>query len=612
MRSSAFRLACLTFVLTGCAQVRVEQDPSLAPGHWPQWNGPNRDNRSNETGLLQEWPPEGPKLLWKITGLGDGVSPVSVAGGRIYVYGYRGESEVLTALDGTGKILWSQPIGPVEKEYPGMRFVCQRSPTVDGKLLYATTTGGGLLCLWARDGRVLWQNSYLRFGGQRTGWGFSDRPIVDGKLLICAPGGGTGTLVALNKFNGAVVWTASELKEQSPNAAVITATFGGVRQYVVYTIAGAAGIDARNGRLLWRAVRTGATVVVPTPIVSGNLLLLTSGHGVGSNLFQIEGSKGHFEAKELYATKAFSNYRGGMILQGDHVYSAGYTGRLTCSELKTGTVVWADRGIGQAMMVYADGRLILRNERGTVALVEATPEAYREKGRFDPPDKTPSSGYTFPVLAGGRLYLRDLDSLLCYDLRGPDFRDPGPLPEPPALIEKPKPAPAPPPAAVPKPPRRPDAIFLATPQDVVEKMLDLARVTNEDVVYDLGSGDGRIVITAFRKHGSRAVGYEIDPQLVQESRAAIRDGKIDPWVKIEDKDLFTADLAPASVITLYLGAPNNGKLLPKLRELKPGTRIVSHAHLLGDAGPRPDREIKMTSREDGEEHTIYRWTLPLK
>lgn len=612
MRHPAFRLACLTFLLTGCVHARVEQDPSLAPGHWPQWNGPNRDNRSNESGLLKEWSPEGPRLLWKTTGLGDGVSPVSVAGGRIYVYGYREESEYLTALDGTGKILWSQPIGPVEKEFPGMRFVCQRAPTIDGDLLYATTTGGGLLCLRPRDGTVLWQNTYRAFGGQSTAWRYSDRPLVDGKLLICAPGGRNGTLVALNKLNGAIVWASAELKEQSPNAAVITATLGGVRQYVVYTLAGAAGIEARTGRLLWRALRTGQTAVVPTPILSENLLLLTSGHGVGSHLFQIEADERRFQAKELYATTLFSNYRGGMILQGGHVYSADNSGRLKCAELKTGTVVWQDRGIGQALMIFADGYLILRNEKGTVALVEATPEAYREKGRFDPPDKTASSGFTFPVLAGGRLYLRDLDSLLCYDLRGPDFQLPDPLPEPPALIEAPNPAPATPAAAVPKAPRRSAAVFVATPQDVVEKMLDLARVTNEDVVYDLGSGDGGIVITAFKKHGCRAVGYEIDPQLIQESRAAIRNAKIDPWVKIEDKDLFTADLSPASVITLYLGAPNNGKLLPKLRELKPGTRIVSHAHLLGDAGPRPDKEIKITSREDGEEHTVYLWTLPLR
>ncbi|RPH38513.1 MAG: hypothetical protein EHM91_13815, partial [Planctomycetota bacterium] len=515
MHGPAFRLACLTFVLTGCVQVRVEQDPSLALGNWSQWNGPNRDNRSNETGLLKEWPPEGPKLLWKTTGLGDGVSPVSVAGGRIYVYGYREESEFLTALDGTGKILWSQRIGPVEKEFPGMRFVCQRAPTIDGDLLYATTTGGGLLCLGARDGRILWQNTYGAFGGQRAYWGYSDRPIVDGKLLICAPGGRTGTLVALNKLNGAIVWAGSELKEPSPNAAVITATLGGVRQYVVYTLAGAAGIEAKNGRLLWRAARTGQTAVVPTPILCGNLLLLSSGHGVGSHLFQIEENEGRFQAKELYATKAFSNYRGGMILQGDHVYSADNSGRLKCAELKTGTVVWQDRGIGQAMMIYADGRLILRNEKGTVALVEATPEAYREKGRFDPPDKTPSSGFTFPVLAGGRLYLRDLDSLLCYDLRGPDFHLPDPLPEPPAPIEAPKPAPATPPAVFSRPPRRSDAVFVATPQDIVEKMLELARVTNEDVVYDLGSGDGRIVITAARKYGARAVGVEISERLVR-------------------------------------------------------------------------------------------------
>src|SRR6185295_4327730 len=157
-----------------------------------------------------------------------------------------------------------------------------------------------------------------------------------------------------------------------------------------------------------------------------------------------------------------------------------------------------------------------------------------------------------------------------------------------------------------------DAAFVATPQDVVEKMLDEARVTSEDVVVDLGSGDGRIVITAFRKYGCKAVGIENDPELVRRSRAEIEKGKIQAWVRIEEKDLFTVDLSDVSVVTLYLGAPNNAKLLPQLRKLKPGARIVSHAHLLGDTGPKPDKELRITSREDGVEHTIYVWTAPMR
>jgi cyclopropane fatty-acyl-phospholipid synthase-like methyltransferase len=158
----------------------------------------------------------------------------------------------------------------------------------------------------------------------------------------------------------------------------------------------------------------------------------------------------------------------------------------------------------------------------------------------------------------------------------------------------------------------PDAAFVATPQDVVEKMIELAKVGKDDVVYDLGSGDGRIVITASLNHGCKSVGFEINSALVWESQHRVKQMKLEALVSIEEKDLFTVDLAPASVVTLYLGAPNNAKLLPALRKLRPGARIVSHAHLLGEDGPKPDQTVKMLSKTDQEEHVLHLWTAPLK
>jgi hypothetical protein len=239
--------------------------------------------------------------------------------------------------------------------------------------------------------------------------------------------------------------------------------------------------------------------------------------------------------------------------------------------------------------------------------VRFSPEGIQRISKFETPVGK-EAPWTFPVVAGGRLYLRDQAELSCYDIRGTEYR------EPPAVWQIIPASSAPPPRKDPGPAPKPtsDAAFVATPQDVVERMLVEARVTQEDVVYDLGSGDGRIVITAYKKYGCKSVGYEIDPRLVELSRAEIRKGKLETWVKIEDKDLFTADLNGASVVTLYLGAPNNAKLIPQLMKLKPGSRIVSHAHLLGETGPKPDKEIRMTSQEDGVEHTIYLWTIPFK
>ncbi len=158
--------------------------------------------------------------------------------------------------------------------------------------------------------------------------------------------------------------------------------------------------------------------------------------------------------------------------------------------------------------------------------------------------------------------------------------------------------------------RKPDVIFVPTPNDVVDKMLELANVKKADVVYDLGCGDGRIVIAAAKKFGCRAIGYDIDPKRIEESQENVKTSHVEKLVKIEQKDIFTLDLSPASVVTLYLLPKLNVKLIPQLKKLKPGSRIVSHDFPMN--GIEPDQVVELASEEDGSEHTIYLWTTPLK
>jgi outer membrane protein assembly factor BamB len=581
---------------------------SGAPGHWPGFRGPNRDNVSTETGLLKEWPEGGPPLLWKAQGIGEGLGCVSVAGGLIFAQGNREAQDWVTALEGRGKIVWSVPIGPASGERGLMRYVTQRSPTVDDSLLYVTTWQGMISCLESATGRIVWRKSYSQdFGGRTPPWAFGDAPIVDGKLLVCAPGGNRGTLAALNKADGALVWRSTELKE-AVNAAIVPAEIGGIRQYVVFTYASVAGVSSRDGRLLWKAERKGQTAVVSAPVVHDGIVFVTSGFGVGCNAFRINSADGAFKVEEIYRGRQLENQHGGVVRVGDHLYGTD-NNSLKCVELKTGNEVWTNRCVGKGAVTVADGLIICRSERGPLALLEATPQGYRERGRFNQPDRTPDLAHTHPVVAGGRLYLRDQDSLYCYDVRGPDFKTPAPVWD---IISRLAPKGVP--AAASLPPaegKAPDAAFVPTPMDVVEKMLDLARVTKDDVVYDLGSGDGRILIAAAEKYGCKAVGYEINPELVKLSRAKAREAKVDAWVTIEEKDLFTADLGRATVVTLYLGEANNKRLLPQLRQLKDGSRIVSHAHLLGLPELKPEKTVTMVSKEDGAEHTIHLWTAPL-
>jgi SAM-dependent methyltransferase len=159
--------------------------------------------------------------------------------------------------------------------------------------------------------------------------------------------------------------------------------------------------------------------------------------------------------------------------------------------------------------------------------------------------------------------------------------------------------------------REPDVIFVPTPQEVVDKMLELAKVGKDDVVYDLGCGDGRIVLTAARKFGCKAKGFDIDPERIKECKAnyAKEDKKVQDLVTFDRKDIFTLDLSGASVVTLYLLPELNVKLVPQLKKLKPGSRIVSHDFDM--RGYKPDQKVTVKTKDDREK-TVYLWTIPLK
>jgi SAM-dependent methyltransferase len=247
-----------------------------------------------------------------------------------------------------------------------------------------------------------------------------------------------------------------------------------------------------------------------------------------------------------------------------------------------------------------------------MTLVEATPKAYLERGSFQIPEPEEVSGVTAPVVSGGRLYLRDNNRLLCYDVGGDALaKPPGAartlvLRLDSAVVETNR-------SAVLEgggEKRVLDAIFVTTPMDVVQKMLECGRVTRNSVVYDLGSGDGRIVIAASRQYGCRSVGYEIDSQLVELSRASVRTNGLERLVRIEQGDMFKVDLSAADVIAVYLPTNVLQRLRPQFEKLKPGARIVSHQFQI--PGIAPESSVDMVSRDDGDRHKIFLWTVPLK
>jgi outer membrane protein assembly factor BamB len=391
---------------------------SVAPAaDWPQWRGPNRDAISKETGLLKQWPEGGPPLAWTGKGIGQGYSAPAVAGGRIYLMGEDDKSSYVHALDAkNGSILWSTPVGKTGGNYEGPRS----TPTVDGERVYALGQWGDLVCLSAKDGKEVWRKNLADdFKGQMGDWQYTESPLVDGKRVVVTPGGPDGAMLALDKSNGKPLWRTKDFTDQAQYSSIVLAKIGGKPTYLQLTQRSLVGVNPENGSLLWRAERPGQTAVIPTPVYADNHVFVTSGYGVGGDLFKITPTGGKFTAARVYHENDLDVHVGGVVLLDGHVYGTTDPGTLTCFDLLTGKTKWADEGPGKGATVYADGHLYVRNEGtpGDVTLVEATPKGYVEKGFLKQPQGSGKNTWPPPVIADGKLYLRDQDVLLCYDVK---------------------------------------------------------------------------------------------------------------------------------------------------------------------------------------------------
>ena len=396
---------------------------SLTAADWPQWRGPERDGVSPESGLRKEWPEGGPKLLWQTKGLGDGYSTPSVAGGRLYLLSNKGvEDEFVQCLDANdGQEIWSTRVGKVGNPDQRPAYPAARStPTVDGDRVYALGSDGDLVALDAKSGEVHWKkNLRTDFGGTPGRWAYAESPLIDGDALVCSPGGSEATMVALKKQDGAVIWKAAVPGgDEAAYASAIVVEADGTKQYVQFLAKGLVGVEAKSGKFLWKYERPaqGSPANIPTPLAWDGYVYCAAGRSGGGVIKLDDGNPGFspvwFESKAPTAI-------GGAVRSGEYLY--GTTGNaLLCLEFKTGKVKWEERSLGAASIALADGMLYLHGENGEVALVEATPEAYSEKGRFTPEDQPTrgnSKAWTYPVIANGKLYLRDLDRLWCYDVK---------------------------------------------------------------------------------------------------------------------------------------------------------------------------------------------------
>jgi outer membrane protein assembly factor BamB len=401
---------------------------AAATSDWPQWRGPERNGISPEGGLLKQWPAEGPKLLWQVNDIGDGYSTPSVVGPRIYLLSNRGmENEFVQALSTQeGKPIWSTRVGNVGNPSDFLYAKARSTPTVDGELIYALGSDGDLACLETVSGKIRWQKSIRKeFGGQPGIWAYAESPLVDRDVVIVTPGGAQATIVALNKKTGAVIWkSAVPGGDPAGYASAIVMQAGGRKQYVQFLSKGLVGVDAETGQFLWRytePVKGMAQMVTP---VARDGYVYGGAHGVGGGVVRLKSDRGGVAAEQVYFARGLPSSIGGSVLVGAYLYGAAGKG-MVAVEFATGKVKWQAESIGSGSVAYADGHLYLHGENGDVALVEATPEAYREKGRFTPPDQPkrnrlgpfPEKAWTYPVIANGRLYIRDIGTLWAYDIK---------------------------------------------------------------------------------------------------------------------------------------------------------------------------------------------------
>jgi len=383
---------------------------------WPQWRGPNRDGISSETGLLEQWPEKGPKLLWTAKGLGIGYASVAIANGVIYTAGNVGKDMKLIALDLDGKTQWQVKVGPACKAgSPGSRG----TPTVEDGKVYYEDANGDVVCLDAKTGEKVWGLNILKeFHGRNIEWALSESLLVDGNNLIACPGGPEIGVVALDKNTGKTVWTCKGADGQPGYASPIVVEQGGLRQIITMNSQAAIGIHAKTGELLWRFPhKTEYDANITTPVFHEGFVFIDSGYGSGGELLKLTVAGEKCSAEKVWHTKALDNHHGGIVLVNGYLYGSAMGGPWICLDFKSGDMKYRERGVGKGSLTYADGMLYTLSEQGAMGLVPATPERHQVVSRFRIPPGGGGEVWAHPVVCGGRLYIRHGDALFAFNIK---------------------------------------------------------------------------------------------------------------------------------------------------------------------------------------------------
>jgi outer membrane protein assembly factor BamB len=391
--------------------------------NWNQWRGTDRADHSPDKGLLKEWPANGPTLKWIFKEAGIGYSGPAIVENVLYTLGAREDEETLIAVDAkTGTELWHLGLAPVYDNNWGNGP--RSTPSIDAGVAYVMTAKGDLSAVDLKSKKLLWKVSMTspELGGKLPGWGYTESPLVDGNQVVCTPGGKNGAMVAVDKATGKVLWQSEGMKKEAWYSSAVKAKIQGKVQYVQFCHENLFGVEASSGKVLWSTPWRGGVAVIPTPIIDGNSVYVTSGYKAGCKKVTI-GADMSVTTDYDMENDGMVDHHGGVIALDGHIYGHSDKGGWTCQKIADGTTVWQNKSLDKGAIGYADGMFYCLGEnKGDVALIEATTQGWTEKGRFTLAPQTSlrkkdGRVWTHPVILDGNLYLRDQELVFCFDVK---------------------------------------------------------------------------------------------------------------------------------------------------------------------------------------------------
>ncbi len=390
---------------------------------WPQFHGPNRDNKSTDTGLLKTWPEGGPSRVWETAGIGEGYSTVAIVGERIYTTGAIDGDCVITALDMEGNKVWTRKNGKAwDRSYPGTRS----TPTITDGLLYHLSGIGNLICLEADRGDVVWSVNILeQFNGRNITWGLAESPLVVGDRVICTPGGENVSMVVLDRMTGKVVWKCTGAQDRPGYASPILVEHQGLRQIVTAMSESIVGVRLSDGKLLWRYPhKVYADENITTPLFHDGFVIVSGCVRKGTTSLELQVSGGECSVDVHWHNGTLDNKQGGIVLLDGRLYGYAETqvrqGPWVCIDFESGETIFQSAPVESSYkykngcLTYADGMLYLYADNGNMALVKPTDAGFELAGRLKIEDPGERPTWAHPVVFGGRLYLRYGDKLGVY------------------------------------------------------------------------------------------------------------------------------------------------------------------------------------------------------